>query len=117
MTNKFKEKFICENHVNNEIIFICGISQWHCEPLCLECIPNHNKIHLNNKSIPNIKKIEEMKEIIEINIKENLENFIGLKNKCALTFQNLKNEDEIVKKMKKFKADIIAIVEKKAISI
>ncbi|CAD8193119.1 unnamed protein product [Paramecium octaurelia] len=53
------QKCICQEH-NIEATLICCISQWHCEPLCVECIPNHTMQHNKNKTQSSIKKYQDV---------------------------------------------------------
>lgn len=31
----------CQKH-EKEIIYICSLNEWHVEPLCVDCVPEHS---------------------------------------------------------------------------
>jgi hypothetical protein len=35
----------CATH-NQDVIFLCCVSEWHTEPLCQECVSDHVNSHL-----------------------------------------------------------------------
>lgn len=50
-------KCLIPEHNNKDIVYVCCTSEWHTEPLCMECIPTHNETHLKNRTQSNIKLI------------------------------------------------------------
>ncbi|CAD8127555.1 unnamed protein product [Paramecium sonneborni] len=59
-----EQKQICQEH-NQEATLICCVSQWHCEVLCVECIPNHTMQHNKNKTQSQIKKYQDVAQECE----------------------------------------------------
>lgn len=47
---------ICATH-KQVAKFICLLNEWHCVPLCAECIPEHSNSHLLNKTLANIQSL------------------------------------------------------------
>jgi hypothetical protein len=42
---------MCLMHPDQKILFICAVNDWHFEPLCQLCIPQHTKNHSKRLNI------------------------------------------------------------------
>lgn len=43
----------CDAH-NEPFLYFCVNSAWHCEPLCKNCLIDHNKMHNKNKQFSDL---------------------------------------------------------------
>lgn len=113
-------KQFCELH-QKEIIYICSISAWHCELLCMDCMVTHSQAHLKNQTIANIDNYESfLKKIIEEigfkrneyqNILEDYEKYLSTDEEFVLI------SNKTLQELKRIKLTIYEEIDKKIMSL
>ncbi|CAD8209683.1 unnamed protein product [Paramecium pentaurelia] len=103
------QKYICQEH-KIEATLICCISQWHCEPLCVECIPNHTMQHNKNKTQSQIKKYQDVEQECQQKFNQFNNELETLKNQIIQEINN-PYEDDNLKNLKLWKDQYLSFFE------
>ncbi|KAL4497280.1 hypothetical protein ABPG72_011215 [Tetrahymena utriculariae] len=103
------EEEICQGH-QLKIEFICGVNEWHCETLCVECIPSHTQKHNTNKLPTNIKKINIVKQECQQKVDQYVQNLLKMKQDFRELVNKYPIDDENMLNLKKWRKQTIDAV-------
>lgn len=94
--------FYCQKHSKNQISHICCLEDCLSE-LCAKCIKEHNQIHKEQNTFPELEGIDEVKEFCNEKLEFLSKNFQTEYRRISdLNFNELAKNDDGITKIKKY---------------